>query len=156
VNAAMTFPSRTAHKRRGRHLLVVLATALIALGAAWAAQSFTLGTTTRCTFGSQWGGVGGEGLLTPRTVCFVTTYTLLSQSGDQCTYLGEETDYVFVGNAGVGEPIETVHNGRFVFLVYAAFRPGAKLVQFPPGSSPNPYTFPPTVFTVPCSAASTI
>jgi hypothetical protein len=126
--------------------VVALATVLAAALTASSGSAFSLGTTTTCTFYPHINGDAEpnvyEGAI---TVCSVVTYSLIEETTTGCLYSGQETDYVFLGNAGSGPVVARGSGPLFVYRVYEDFKPDAPLRTFEDGS-PNPYVSPTFTF----------
>ncbi|MDX6415054.1 MAG: hypothetical protein QOH23_2464 [Gaiellaceae bacterium] len=137
-----------------KRLVVVAAaaTVLMAMLAASSASAFSLGTTTTCTFFPHINGDAEPNVFNGAiTICSVVTYTLVEETTTGCLYSGQETDYVFLGNAGAGPVVARGSGPLFVYRIYGAFRPDAPLRTFEDGS-PNPYVSPTFTFENPCQS----
>jgi hypothetical protein len=128
---------------------VAAATVLMVMLTASSASGFSLGTTTTCTFYPHLNGVEPNVYNGAITICSVVTYTVVEETATGCLFSGQETDYVFLGNAGDGPVLTHGAGPLFVYRIYGAFKPDAPLRTFEDGS-PNPYVSPAFTFESPC------
>jgi hypothetical protein len=140
-----------------RLLVAVAAVAVfLATFAASSGSAFTLGTTTTCTFYSHFNGKFEPNVYNGAiTICVVVTYTFVGYAATPgtCLYTGQETDYVFLGDAGTGPVVDrgTIGTAYGIYIIYGAFRPDAPLRKFENGAA-NPYIGPAFTFTNPCQS----